>query len=261
MTNYIKYLILSLVISIAMIAPSKALDPDAMTDREEYIVGNAYHVLMHEMGHLIIDQLRLAILGQEEDAADNFATIALIDEDTAFADNALANTAHFWFVLSDEQGSDASNYFAEHDLDIQRAYRIVCHLVGVDAEAFGYLAEAAELSEDNYETCGANFEQTADSWFSTLDAYKPDEGFQNQVDLVYQEPEPQFEAALLLLRDSLIVEDAIAFIDTHVELPNPITLRAASCGEANAYYDSSDVSITMCYELINLYGQIFDDTE
>jgi hypothetical protein len=241
--------------------PSFALDPDAMTEREEYIAGNAYHVLMHEMGHLVIDQLRLAILGQEEDAADNFATIALIDDDTAFTDNALANTAHFWFVLSDEQSSDASNYFAEHDLDIQRAYRIVCHLVGVDAEAFDYLAQAAELSEENYETCGANFEQTADSWFSTLDAHKPEEGFQNQVNLIFQAPASEFENASMLLRDSMIVEDALAFINTYVALPNPITIRAETCGEANAFYYSADVSITMCYELINLYGEIFDDTQ
>lgn len=247
--------------SLLLSTHSFALNPGAMTEREEYIVGNAYHVLMHEMGHLIIDQLRLAILGQEEDAADNFATISLIDEDTAFADIALANTAHFWFVLSDEDNSDASNYFAEHDLDIQRAYRIVCHLVGVDPDAFDYLAKAAELSEENYDTCGDNFEKTADSWFSTLEVYKPSEGFQNRVELVYQKPEPEFETALSIIRDSLIVEDAIAFINTHVALPNPITMRAASCGEANAFYDSSDVSITMCYELINLYGEIFDASE
>lgn len=260
MANYIKHLILSLIVSNLLITNSYALDPNAMTEREEYIAGNAYHVLMHEMGHLVIDQLRLAILGQEEDAADNFATIALIDEDTEFADNALANTAHFWFVLSDSQSSDASTYFAEHDLDIQRAYRIVCHLVGVDAEAFDYLAKAAELAEDNYDTCGANFEQTADSWFSTLDAHKPEPGFENKVELIYQEPEPQFETALSILRESLIVEDAIAFINTYVALPNVITIRAASCGEANAFYDSSDISITMCYELINLYAEIFDET-
>ena len=260
MTNYIKHLILSLILGGMVILPTHALDPNAMTERQEYIAGNAYHVMMHEMGHLVIDQLRLAILGQEEDAADNFATIALIDEDTEFADNALANTAHFWFVLSDSQSSDASNYFAEHDLDIQRAYRIVCHLVGVDAEAFDYLAKAADLTPDNYDTCGANFEQTADSWFSTLEAHKPEPGFENQVELVYQEPEAQFETALSILRESLIVEDAIAFINTYVALPNPITIRAASCGEANAFYDSSDVSITMCYELINLYAEIFDNT-
>lgn len=260
MTKNIKHLILYLIISCFITVPSHALDPNAMTEREEYIAGNTYHVLMHEMGHLVIDQLRLAILGQEEDAADNFATIALIDDDTAFADNALANTAHFWFVLSDEQGSDTSNYFAEHDLDIQRAYRIVCHLVGVDAEAFDYLAQAAELSADNYETCGANFEQTADSWFSTLDAHKPEEGFENQIELLYQAPASEFENARALLGDSLIVEDALDFINAHIALPNPITIRAASCGEANAFYYSSDVSITMCYELINLYGEIFDAT-
>lgn len=260
MTNYIKHLILSLILGGMAISQSHALDPNAMTEREEYIAGNAYHVMMHEMGHLVIDQLRLAILGQEEDAADNFATIALIDEDTEFADNALANTAHFWFVLSDNQSSDASTYFAEHDLDIQRAYRIVCHLVGVDAEAFDYLAKAADLTPDNYDTCGANFEQTADSWFSTLEAHKPEQGFENQIELVYQEPEVQFETALSILRESLIVEDAIAFINTYVALPNPITIRAASCGEANAFYHSSDVSITMCYELINLYAEIFDNT-
>ena len=134
MFKYINYALFFVYILLVITGPAKALDANNLTEREEYIVGNALHVTLHEMGHLLIDQLKIAVLGQEEDAADNFATIALIDRDTAFADNALANTAHFWFVMAEDQDNAAGAFFDEHDLDIQRAYRIVCHLVGAQKE-------------------------------------------------------------------------------------------------------------------------------
>lgn len=253
--------IIGLPIILSTLQPAIAENTDGLTERDEYIIGNAYHVVMHEIGHMLIDQLRLAVLGQEEDAADNFATVALIEQNTDFADNALANTAHFWFVMSEEQNSQMANFFDEHDLDIQRAYRIVCHLVGVDAQAFDYLAKAAELSPDKYESCGANFEQTADSWFDTMNVYKPKAGEQNEINLEYEITDAKFEDALFIIQNGLFIEDAIGFLNTNVKLPAPVTIRAESCGEPNASYDNTDVTVTICFELIDLYGQIFDASD
>tara|TARA_R110002126_G_scaffold133424_1_gene277472 strand:- start:19 stop:804 length:786 start_codon:yes stop_codon:yes gene_type:complete len=261
MFKYINYTLFFVYILLVITGPAKALDANNLTEREEYIVGNALHVTLHEMGHLLIDQLKIAVLGQEEDAADNFATIALIDKDTAFADNALANTAHFWFVMAEDQDNAAGAFFDEHDLDIQRAYRIVCHLVGVDPKAFDYLAEAAELSQDNYDSCGDSFEQTADSWFATLDSFKPQTEFENQFILEFETPKPEYKEALTIIQNGLFIEDAIDFINHNVKLPKPVKVIAASCGEPNAFYDSADVSVTICYELIDLYGAIYDATE
>jgi hypothetical protein len=49
-----------------------------------FVVGNALWTLVHEMGHALIAELNVGILGREEDAADCIATIALLHGSTDF---------------------------------------------------------------------------------------------------------------------------------------------------------------------------------
>ncbi|MEW7007694.1 DUF4344 domain-containing metallopeptidase [Lentilitoribacter sp. EG35] len=240
--------------------PAHAFDPQRVTERDNYIIGNTLHVALHEAGHMLIDQLKLPVLGQEEDAADNFATIALIDQDTDLGDLALADTAHFWFMLSDNAELEDASFFDEHDLDIQRAYRIVCHLVGVDPIAFDYLAKAANLAAENYDTCGANFELTADSWFSVLEPNKAPDNHRNTFQINFDKPKSELKEAYHILKQGGAMEDLITILDNYVMLPNPIQIHATMCGEENAFYDPETATIVICYELVEFYGRIFDLT-
>ncbi|HYI71139.1 MAG TPA: DUF4344 domain-containing metallopeptidase, partial [Skermanella sp.] len=61
------------------------LSPRQLTQeqREEadlFVLGNTVFILYHELGHALIDQLGLPVLGHEEDAADNLASIMMIPE-------------------------------------------------------------------------------------------------------------------------------------------------------------------------------------
>lgn len=247
--------------SFLMTPQAIAFDPQSVSERDNYIIGNTLHVALHEAGHMLIDQLRLPVLGQEEDAADNFATIALIDQDTDLGDLALADTAHFWFVLSESGEFADASFFDEHDLDIQRAYRIVCHLVGVDPVVFDYLAKAANLSSDNYDTCGANFELTADSWFSVLEPDKAPENHKNAYEISFEAPSAALKEAHDILKFGGIIEDLTAILDGYVILPNPIRIEGLACGQENAFYDHETATILICYEMLDFYGRIFDMAE
>ena len=44
----------------------------------EFITGNTLFVLTHEMGHGLINEMNLPVLGREEDAADSFAIVTTI---------------------------------------------------------------------------------------------------------------------------------------------------------------------------------------
>lgn len=248
-----------LLVALLTAMQAHAFDPKNATERDNYIIGNTLHVALHEAGHMLIDQLRLPVLGQEEDAADNFATIALIDQDTTLGDLALADTAHFWFVLSDSTELVDASFFDEHDLDVQRAYRIVCHLVGVDPEIFDYLAKAANLSEDSYDTCGANFELTADSWFSVLEPDKAPENHTNAYEISFEKPTAALKEAHDILKLGGIIDDLTIIVDSYVKLPNPIRIEGAVCGEENAFYDPETATIVICYEMVDFYGRIFDE--
>src|SRR5215208_5309127 len=51
-----------------------ALDPQQRDQLIEFVIGNTLFTLAHELGHAVISEFQLPVLGREEDAADAFAT-------------------------------------------------------------------------------------------------------------------------------------------------------------------------------------------
>ena len=58
--------------------------------------------------------------------------------------------------------------YGEHGLDQQRAYKILCLMVGSEPEAFRGLAQDAMLPKERQETCQTDFELAKASWLSLL---------------------------------------------------------------------------------------------
>ena len=103
--------------------------------REEAIAfaeANTTFVLLHEVGHMLVDQFEIPILGREEDAVDNLATLLLLWQETDEADNALIDAAYGWFLSDASETADfqASDFYDEHRLDLQRGYSIICKMIG-----------------------------------------------------------------------------------------------------------------------------------
>lgn len=227
----------------------------------DFVIGNSYHIMLHEIGHLLIDQLTLPVLGQEEDAADNFATLTMIGWDTDEADQALADTAFGWLVRHNDSSIFAGDdFFAEHDLDAQRAYRIVCHLVGTDADAYGDLALnlGADVGEAELADCDYAFELSARSWRSVLAKYAPVLGERNAITVRYEDGDGELGFFADMLRERELLEDLAAFLNEAARLPAPVVLDARACGEANAYYDPEARAVTMCYELMDELATIYE---
>ena len=84
------------------IPASRALSEQQRIDRVEFVVGNTLFVLLHEMGHVLIAEMKLPVLGREEDAADTFAALAMLKIGTNFSQRVLAAAAKGWF-LSDRR--------------------------------------------------------------------------------------------------------------------------------------------------------------
>src|SRR6202042_2660548 len=120
------------------------------TDRQkltEFVVGNILFVILHEMAHAAITQLSIPVLGKPEDAADSFAAVGLIRIGSTFTQRVLSDAAKGWF-LNDRRdvATDATvAFYDEHGLDQQRAYQIVCFMVGSDDTKFKDLAAEVKL--------------------------------------------------------------------------------------------------------------------
>ncbi|RYE60414.1 MAG: hypothetical protein EOP20_02595 [Hyphomicrobiales bacterium] len=158
-------LFVSVVIALALLLPAAAQDMTGFskqqrTDMIRFAANNSLFVLYHEMAHLLVDQLRLPVLGREEDAADNVATWTLLNKRTPEAHKALEDAAEGWLLTGVAYGSGEyeEDFAAAHSLDKQRAYQIVCMMVGSDDKAFRPIANQYAIARDRQDSCYWEYE-------------------------------------------------------------------------------------------------------
>lgn len=231
-----------------------------LQDAMAFAMHDAAFTVYHEVGHMLVGELGLPVLGKEEDAVDTLATIWLLnDEDQDYAFNALIDASDGWYynaVNSTGSGVDEFSYYDEHSLDIQRAYAMVCLMVGADPDNFGETADIYELDPDQQENCAYTYEQALASWGTLLSAHELNGNESAPIEVIYEDA-GDFEEFAVALKEEGVLERAADEITSSYALPQPVTFRATQCGEANAYYDPSASEVTYCYELAaemyNLY--------
>ena len=218
----------------------------------EFAMHDATFTLYHEIGHLLVGELGIPVLGKEEDAADALATIMLLtDDEDEDSYNALVDSADGWYfnaINSTGSGVEDFSYYDEHSLDIQRAYAMVCLMVGKDPEAFVQTAEAYELDEDRVDGCAYTYEQAYSSWSTLLEPHAVTDEPGADITVIYEDGGDYSDFAEIL-EGREVLERAAAQVTSKYVLPGPVTFRAELCGEPNAYYSPSDSEVVYCYEL------------
>lgn len=230
---------------------------DAVT---EYFLGNTLFVFYHEIGHGLIDKLQLPVLGREEDAVDQLATIILVGqggEDSVGGTPALT-AALGWLDFWNERESapDSSDYWDEHSLDVQRYANIVCLVYGSDPDKYDYLIKNFDMSEARAEKCPSEFQVAEDSWYGvTGDAWLPEDrkapAGNRAFTLEYKPAEhDEYRAIEEKVKNQRGLDDAVAGLNESFVLPTPIHVVVRECGEENAFYTPETSELTMCYELL-----------
>lgn len=225
----------------------------------QFVLNNGTFVLYHEIGHLLIGELNIPILGREEDAADNLATLLLLSAETVEADSALIDAADGWFLSHSVNAHlpyEDDEFFDVHSLDVQRAFQILCLMAGADQQVFGKVAEQFGLTRRRQSSCAFDFEQTSASWNRVLEPYVNAGDITSEVNIVY-DPSRENDGAATLLKEAQFLETAANGILKYYNLPRTVTMRGTDCGEENAYYDPDASEVVFCYELANLYYDMF----
>ena len=133
------------------------------------VMGAFVLVLFHELGHALVHVLDLPITGREEDAVDQLAAWAMIDDDTG--DEAVLSAALSYYVSAEQSGAeiDDSTFADEHSLDKQRFFNLVCWVYGSNPEKHKGLVSDDFLPAARAERCPSEYEQIDRSWSRLLE--------------------------------------------------------------------------------------------
>lgn len=241
-------------------AIAQELTEDQQQIATEFAINNSSFVIQHEIGHLLIGELGLPVLGKEEDAADSLATIMLLSTEGEEADQALIDAADGWYLSELDAGEEfeASDFYDEHSLSIQRAYQVVCMSVGAKPEVFAETAEEYEIDAERQESCAFDYETAVNSWTTLLEPHEGDASSGGKVAISYESGGDEYADIEQLLKDVQFLESAAASISDSYVLPRDVSLRAALCDEENAFYSYDEAGITFCYEMVGLFFRLIE---
>jgi hypothetical protein len=234
--------------------------PQYRQNLAEFVSGNLLFVLCHEIAHVAMTEMRLPVLGKAEDAADSFATLRMIKVGSAFSRSVLldASTGCFLSARRDEEIGEIMVYYDERGLDRQRAYQIVCLMVGSDKEQFKGLAEETGLPPGRQNSCVDDYASTSYSWDLVLgphlrSADQPKTG----VGVVYGPAEGGLGGAAQAARSIRLLETVAENVAEVFVWPAPFTIEMKSCGFPNAYWALSEHKSTVCYELAIEFVELY----
>jgi Putative metallopeptidase len=231
--------------------------------RIEFVVGNIIFVMAHELGHALISEMELPVLGREEDAADDFAIIkALTLIGTDFSRSVLVEAAKgwFWAAQRDSRDGEKPTYYQRHGLNEQRAYQIVCMMVGSDPERFKELADRAQLPEDRRRTCGWDYETASTSWRKVIapHARHPDWP-RTPIEVVYGDATGELTNYARSFRDMRFLETFAQYASDSYRWPAPLKMEMRTCGEPGARWTIPTRTLHICYEMIQEFADLYSE--
>ncbi|MDO5606681.1 MAG: DUF4344 domain-containing metallopeptidase [Paracoccus sp. (in: a-proteobacteria)] len=232
-------------LALGLVTPALA-DPLPAEDRQSFIEANVLWVFYHELGHALIDQLELPVLGKEEDAADQ---LAVLMTDLVWQDEAAAEiTAHVGqgFRLADQSAIEPFPWWDEHSSDLQRYYTTMCLYYGGDPERRGNVLDESDLPAERAELCVYERAMLEDSWGQFLD------------DLTEGHP-PRFsdQSGGAAPEIAALLAEEVTALAEEISLPDPLEVVLTSCGEENAFYDPDEGRILICTEFVDFMGRLW----
>jgi hypothetical protein len=142
----------------------EALAEELMSDEAGEAGGDVFagafaYILLHQVGHALIDQMDLDPSASRESAADQLAAVM-----ASFSPDDAANAVMGLFALHEmeldwEDGGQLSQ---------RRAQDMACLFYGSDPDAFTWLIETGDLPAGRAEGCAEEFQQVRDEWVELL---------------------------------------------------------------------------------------------
>jgi hypothetical protein len=237
----------------------KKMSPQAKRQLVEFVVGNTLFVMAHEMGHALIYEMNMPVLGREEDAADSFALVTALKVRSEFSERVLIEAAKGWVLTSkrDKKQKNSLAFYDEHGLDLQRAYNVVCMMVGSDPEKYNTLAEETKLPEERQKSCVRDYKTTMWSWDEMLKPHLRGADKPKVAIKVEYQDEEKYPVQARVLRHMRLLETFAEHAADRYVWPKPFSMIARSCDEPNATWNIGAKTLTLCYELASEFIELY----
>jgi hypothetical protein len=226
----------------------------------EFVVGNLIFALGHESGHAVMREMKIPVVSHEEDAADVFATLMALMCTDAFADRVLANAALGWFLSDRRSRRNGVEmvYYDEHGIDLQRAFNIVCLMVGANMEKFRDMAAVAKLPNTRQLSCAEDYLSASWSWEQVLKPHqrKPDDP-KTALNVVYGPGEGKYDLYAEVARRVKLLEAIADNLSDAYVWPAPISLEMQVCGNSGAFFQLRTKRVVVCYELAEEFADLY----
>lgn len=164
------YEMVELLVKVAAQLARNADNPEVFDAR--FLLANLRFMMLHEMGHALIDMLDIPSTGREEDAADQLAgTIMLLyraPEETADQVATNLNMAAVFFQANGSDQLDRSAFADEHSLGDQRYYNLLCMVYGSDPAKYLRIVTHGGLPVERAERCPDESRKITHAWAKLL---------------------------------------------------------------------------------------------
>jgi hypothetical protein len=149
----------------------------------------------------------------------------------------------------DQETGEKPLYFDEHNLSLQRAYQILCLMVGSDPDRFKDLADQMKMPESRQRTCKRDFAKASQGWNEVLQPWLRQPGdSETKINVVYGDGKGRYDGLQNMYRSIQFLETVAANSAARYRWPHPLTLKMESCGRPGTEYDDEARVVTICYE-------------
>ena len=139
----------------------------ASAARDEATKNAVVSMFLHEVAHGLIDGWDLPITGREEDAADQFSTLVLIN-DMPNGERVALEGARSYKLLANLEHGEEKDYSDPHSLDEQRFYNTICLVYGHRPERYEYLVRNGSIPVERAFQCEEDYARANKSWQTLL---------------------------------------------------------------------------------------------
>jgi hypothetical protein len=124
-------------------------------------MGPFFFAVAHEMGHAVFDVFAVPIFGNNEDAADQFATYVMLQFGKDQARRLILGAAHSYkmYIQNPEVTAPLKAFADVHGPPAQRFYNLLCLAYGAHKEVFANIVDKGYLPEDRARDCKREYEQ------------------------------------------------------------------------------------------------------